>query len=172
MACCCVDNCFFFSWLRESPDLNLRNCTPGLLGGTVTLELPDSYSVPSGGFEVTINATADDKVRVNGDWFGKENACSGSPLQKTFSVNTRTLEFSFYDTVSGNVGGSVCVCISGVFAPSFSRTALSASGGTLDISGWKLTYPSIPTPSLPFIPLQYYLDRSYAEPCNRLNPLP
>jgi len=166
----CCEKCFQFNWIRQANGYG--GCNPGKLGGTVTLEWPSSYEIPSGGFSVTFQGGGDDKVRVNGDWFGNETQCFTDSIYKTIRVNSRTITFEFYDTVGGNVGGGACVCVDGVPAPTFERTALDQSGGTLEIDGWKLTYPPIVQTSNWYGGIQWYLDNSAAYNCERLNPLP
>lgn len=172
----CCGKCFSFSWFRESPIRSPGSCLPGVLAGTVILEIPESIEIPEGGLQVTFTVLADDKVRVNGDWFGNANECQTTRLSQTIFLNQRTITFDFFDTACCGTGTSVpaCVCISGFKQPAFDKTMLSPAGGTIEIEGWKLTYPSIPNVqfSPPGAPYEAYLAMNYVQPCEQLNPLP
>ncbi len=175
----CCASCYKFSYARESIRSNPGSCSPGDASGVVTLDLPDTIEIPDGGIEVTFSVLADDKVRVNGDWFGNQNACRTDRLTRTIKLPARQIKFEFFDTSccgTGTTSQPACICFTCIRVPSFSRVMLNQEGGVLDIDGWKLTYPPIPPTqfSPPGAPLQTYLGLSFAESakCEDLNPLP
>ena len=146
--CCDCQDCFKFHWFTIAPP-SPRGCSKlgpgnyGNLGGVVTVTIPEKYQIPEEGLIIYIDGLVDDKFSVNDLLCGQELVCTSQPVMRSIRVFSRTVVFKFYDTVGGNVGGSITICVpNSKPAGIFSRTTLSEGGGSGTFSGWTISYPS------------------------------
>ena len=125
-------DCFSFRWAKSNVTTGER--------ASCTLTIPNKYSsrINSGGLVVNVSGAADDELWING-----ENRGTAAEFDLILTSSDITIEFR--DTVGGNVGGGVCVCIKEGFSsgpPKNEQLFPVEATGTNETNGWRLIYPS------------------------------
>jgi len=94
-------DCISFAWSDYASVGG--SCGSPILGGTITITIPDSYSIPNDGLLISVSLGGDDFVTFNGDRFGSET-CTNGTINTETRVFTNTFTVQFFDTVGGLVG--------------------------------------------------------------------
>lgn len=128
---CCCEDCFSFGWAGDADPLLRRVAC--------TLTIPSKYNLSAGGLLVHVSGSGDDEFWLN----GVKRANTNNNVFFDLNLTSAAMHIEFRDTVGGNVGGHVCVCIPGESAPvhAVQNFPATATGGD-DSNGWKLDYPA------------------------------
>jgi hypothetical protein len=131
--CCCEKGCIRVYWGRSLKS----DEKPGSASGVVRITIPEKYEIPPGGFTATLLGGFDDIGTVNGISVG-----FGQPLPSPITLQSRVVTFTVQDTVGGNIGMGVCLCVDGVEQESFPTVPFpNKSGGSVTVNDWLVEYP-------------------------------